>query len=227
MCPPPTMGLLLTAAGTGVAAVNRQHALRRQDRALAAGLRRQGALQRQANETVRSEIDRLAAATGEPERQRMLDAFLAALQAQERRDSPGAQLPAHERFGRRQAARQDVLERRALDSAHRLATVAGASRQREADARNRAALGSALTELARQSGAADRIAQLQVAERQPNPWIDAFAQALTGAGGAMGLAAPGSQRPPSLRRRYRQGTLIDPPAASPFSATARPRTRHS
>ena len=211
MCPPSALGLLLTGAGTAASAINRQQALRRQDRALAAGLRRQQQLQRQADQTLSEQTRAIAGSDGAAEREQALNEFLHALtraQGESRLRRPAAASP---RFAADVAGHDPGLREYGARQAGVQAVLAGALRQRENEARGQARAYDALTELARQSAAEDAITRLRVRERQPNPWIDALAGVATGAGSVLALRPPGLPRSNPLSRAYRRGTLIDPP----------------
>ena len=210
MCEPVTLGMLLTGAGSAASAVNRQQALRRQDRAAAAGLRRQATLQREAMAETDRHRQQLAASDGQAERDAMMDAFLQALAAADEGGGVRRPVAADPRFVADVVTRGALTEALSDARADRAATLTGAAVQRQTEARSRAQLADALAELGRQSQAADALTRLRVSERQPNPWVDALAQIAGGVGGTLGTRGR-PPRSPDLRRRYRAGTLIDPP----------------
>lgn len=227
MCDPVTLGLVLTAAGTGAQTVNNLVSLRRQDEAAARGIRRQSNIQREANDRLADQIDELAASDGSAERAESLAGFQNALRASQ--ESTEGALPgdasliaANPRFAERVSQGREQISGGAADSAARLATITGASNQRLREGGEFARTATDLGGLRRQSQAEDFITQLQIAKRRPNEFVNALGSILQGAGStiAMGGQLPGIlKRGPNLGKLAEAGTIIDTPGGTnPFVA---------
>ena len=240
MCTGAEIGLLLTAAGAGTQAINNNQALRRQDRQVAEGIRRQGRLQRESNERVNEQIDELAASTGQAERAERLAGFRDAL-----RDVQGStegSLPgdaavgnASRRFAERVSQGANRVARNRAGQADRLSVIDAAADQRMNEGASRARAGADLSELSRRSRAEDFLTQLRVAQERPNEFVNLLGGLASGVGSAMTLGATGPNSlvnfkrfvpnfmrgGPNLAKLAEAGTIVDPMLAgtpvNPFS----------
>jgi hypothetical protein len=209
MCDPVTAGLILTTIGGGTKAINQQVSLRRQDKAAAAGIRQQGELQRGANEQLNERIADIASSTGEGERAQALEGFLNTLR--ENQDLTGAEADplalGGRRFAERVAGGEAATRKAGTERAGRLSIVDAAGRQRVAERGRVADTATALSEVERQSKAADFITRLRIASKRPNPVIDALGTTLQGAGSVVSLGTGGGA---NLSKLFAKGTLADP-----------------
>lgn len=225
MCDPLTLGLILTATGTGAQVANQQAALRRQDREAARGIRRQGQIQEDANQRVQEQVSDIERSTGETERAEVLEGFLTALrQAQE--PIEGGLEPvagADPRFAESVEGGRTALRRGGAARAGRLSRIDAPAFQRLNERVSLARTGSDLNEARRRSAAEDFLTRLRVSEEQPNQFVDILGSVARGAGGALTLGADGGltrllQRPgANAGRLFREGTLIDPAARPLFT----------
>ena len=177
MCDPLTISLILTAAGAGTQAVNNNIAMRRQDREAARGIRKQGELQREANNRVNQQIDELAASDGSTERADALAGFQNAIR--ETADSAHGSLPgdalllgANPRFAEKVSQGQTQIRQGADESADRLAIIDAAVAQRMNEGSRMGRTATDLSETKRRSAAEDFINQLRINERRPNEWVE-------------------------------------------------------
>lgn len=221
MCDPLTAGLLLTAGGKTADFFNNQAALRRQDRQAAEGIRRQGVIQREANQQVGEQIADIGRSTGEAERAEALEGFLNALRVAE--DSTTGALPAvpsaNPRFAERVEAGKTDLRSQGTEKAGRLARIDAPRFQRIGEASRIGRTVSDLGEQARRSRAEDFLTQLRVASERPNEIIGALSAVAQGVGSGVALGQGGGlldlfRRGPNLKKLADAGTLIDPAASA-------------
>ena len=192
MCDPATIGLILSAAGTGVGVVNQQGALRKQDKVAAQGIRKQQDLQREANARARGQVDEFSQSSPAGEQRQTLEAYMNALRATQPSaeggmESMGAVNP---RFAEQVSGQQADMAARSGADARNMSVIDAASLQRlrEGQGINRAA--SDLGAIGRTSEAEDFLNRLRVSSVQPNPWIGAAGNIMQGAGMMMGMGAP-------------------------------------
>jgi hypothetical protein len=213
MCEPATMGLLLAAAGTGTQMLGQQSALRRQDRTLAEGLRRQAELQRQAAGRTMEHIEGFGESGPEQDEARSREAFMQALRAAQEPAEGG--LPgvpgASPRYAEDVAAGRGQVMGEAGERAGRLATIDAPTHQRLREAAQLGRTGFDVGELGRQSQAQDFLARLRASGQQPNPWIQAAGSLMQGMGTGMAM------RPPAMAAAVPAGQTISV-AGAPASA---------
>lgn len=210
MCSGAEIGLILAATGTGVQAYNTDRSLRRQDAALADGLRKQGRIQREANTRVNDEIAALGASTGAAERAESLRGFQDALRATDAAATSGITsnvIDASPRFAERVTQAVRGIRDDANTRAGRLSVIDGARLQRINEGISRGRAGLDLNEIGRQSQGTNYLAQLRAREEQPNPWVNALGQAMAGAGTS--LAMGGSAATASAQTPYSNTQFID------------------
>ncbi len=218
MCDPVTAGLILSAAGGGAKFVNNQAALKRQDRQAAEGIRRQGRIQRNANQKVGAQIEDIAASDGTAERTESLDGFINALRAAD--DSTTGALPnisgANQRFAENVSAGKAAINKSSGERAGRLSRIDAPRFQRINEQGRVGRTASDLGEDSRRSRAEDFLTQLRIASERPNEFINALGSVAQGAGSALTLGGGGGlfnlfKGGPNLAKLADAGSIIDSP----------------
>jgi hypothetical protein len=217
MCTGVELGLLLTAAGTGTKAVNQMISGRRQDRAAAAGLRRQGELQREGSQSVRERIAEVGRSDPAAERAEALEGFLNTLRGAE--DITGAGTDplgiGGERFAERVAGGEAQTRQEGREAASRESIISGAINQRRRETGRTGDLINALREVGTRSQAEDFITQLRVASKRPNELVNMLGSVLEGAGSIAALKPPTGE---NLLSKFASGSLVDVPVRpNPFT----------
>lgn len=225
MCDPLTLGLILSAVGTGTQVANNQISAKRQDREAARGIRRQGELQKEANNRVNEQIDELAASDGSAERGESLAGFQQAIresQGQAQGALPGDALVvgANPRFAEKVTQGQTQIRQGADERAGRMSIIDAALAQRMNEGSRMGRTATDLNEQNRRSRAEDFITQLRIADRRPNEWVNALGTILQGAGSAVSLGAGFGGA--NLGKMAKAGTLVDSVnTVNPYAAAAR------
>jgi len=208
MCDPVTAGILLTGAAGGAKVINTNQALKRQDRQAAAGIRRQGEKQREANTEVSKLIEEIGANRGEAEKADALAAFQNILR--EGRDDTESSLPitgaASDRFVEDVGAAKRSVRGQGGEAAERLAVIDGILRQRVNEGQRVGRTESQLNKIRGDIAAEDFLTQLRVAAERPNVFIDALASVGQGVGSA--LAVPALKLP--TKAPINPNTIVDP-----------------
>ncbi|MEE9311798.1 MAG: hypothetical protein V3V10_05225 [Planctomycetota bacterium] len=193
MCVPFASRLLVTAVSSIVDEANKDRALRRQDKATAGGIRRQGVIQSAASKRVGEQIEDIQTSTGESERAESLDDFLGAI-----RESRGATegaldpiLAANPRFAEDVAGGKKRIATAGTEQADRLSRIDAPLLQRQAEAGRVSRTAGDVSEFARQSSIEDFLTRLRVASIRP----DAFISALATIGKGIGSVAPSTLGP--------------------------------
>lgn len=218
MCTGAELGLLLTAAGGTTSAVNTAISGRRQDRAAAEGIRRQGDIQSEANRRITERVADIAQSTPEAERAASLEGFLDTLRSSAA-TTGGAEDPlgiGGQRFAERVGAGEAVTRKRGAETAGILSRIDAPLRQRTREQGRIGGTALELGELGQRSSAEDFLTQLRVASKRPNPIIEALASAAKGAGSVIALKPPPET---DLLKLFKGGTLVDAPVrtATPFA----------
>jgi hypothetical protein len=226
MCDPVTATLLV--ASTALGAGNEYRALQKQDRATAAGIRRQGQLSREAAGNVNQRIAELDRSNPQDAARQRLGEYMTALR-RSRADSEGG-LPsvpgASSRFTADVAAARAGAANEARETAGRMARIDAPGIVRQKEAIRTGDLANSLHELARRSRAQDDLMRLEVNSIRPNPFIEAIAS--LGQGFAMGRArnpgiGQGDELAEGMARQARKRTIFGTPAgmltdpAGPFT----------
>ncbi len=217
MCEPATAALIITAVSGGTEAINQNQALRRQDRAAAEGIRRQGRIQSGANTRLGEQIEDIRTSTGADERAESLEGFLNALRTSQE-STEGALDPvaaANPRFAERVSGGKEQLRTLGTGQADRLSRIDAPLFQRQAEAGRVGRTGVDLNEFARQSTAEDFLTRLRVASKRPNEFISA----LTGVGKGVGSVLSLGSGAANLGKLFKAGTLVDSVPINPFFAT--------
>ena len=189
MCTGAEMGWALAAIGAAAQATNQMVSNRRQDRAAAAGLRRQAELQRDASADVHKRIAELGQSTAAGERAEALEGFLNTLR--ESADITGAERDPLSlgggRFAERVEGGESDTRREGREAAIRESIISGAVNQRRRETGRTGDLVGRLREAGHRSAAEDFITRLRVASKRPNAFVDLIGAVLKGAGGVMAL----------------------------------------
>lgn len=214
MCDPVTAGLILTAVGGGAKAINTRQTGRRQDRELAAGIRRQGEIGRKSAARTQQEIADVAASGPEGEQAEALQGFMDALRAnQDLTDVTQPGVPqASERFAEDLAGARAGVRTRAGGRADLLSRIDAPFRQRQRESVGRGRLATDIGRFQDRSTSADFLARLRASEQRNNPFIDIAGSILQGVGGGIaGGGLPnflkGGTNLPGL---VSSGSIIDP-----------------
>lgn len=208
--------IALAVAAAGTSAYNTAKTAKKQDRALAEGIRKQGDIQREANKRLNESLMFFEKSSAEPIQAELSDKFRNRLRLQQALALSGLE-------GSGDLSDAAVM---AAAKARGIATDYGdflegvfsridaPGEQRRREGEERTDLGKDLSIHERNSRAEDYLARLQASSIRRNPWLDILAAGLSGAsgglaaggGGAMaGLASagagatnvPGSALPPS------------------------------
>lgn len=212
MCDPVVTPLILSAVAGGAKAINTRQTGRRQDRALAAGIRRQGEIGRESAGRVQKEITSLAASDPEAEKAEAIQGFMNTLR--ENQDLVSEAVPgvpgASARFAEDVSGAGAGVRARAGGRAGLLSKIDAPVRQRQREAVGRGRLGADIGQLAERSEAEDFLARLRASEQRNNPFIDIGADILSG------FATGGATLPNFLKGGTNlaglvgKGTIIDP-----------------
>lgn len=177
----------LAALSAGVGAWQADDTSKRQDREAAAGIRQQGATQRQADERVNAELAQLEGSSPEQERRASQDAFMQELQRS--RATAASSMPgvagASGRYGSDLVAADAAATGTAAKVADLMARINAPALQRQREGSSFGRAGSDLNVLGRRSAGDDFITQLRARSIRANPWITAGGQVLGGVGAGM------------------------------------------
>lgn len=223
MCEPATTAMILTAVGSGAQATNQHISGRRQDRAAAAGIRRQSEIQREGDASVNQLIQDLQKSTPAGEKAASLEGFVNTLQRNARTTGGDSDslLVGDERFADRIASGEAETQRRGRETAGQLARIEAPVRQRQREGRQTGDVASGLSELGRRSDADEFITRLRMASKRPNELVNALADVAKGAGSVISLGSGGAD----LMKMFNSSTLIDAPisgaGSTPFNIPTR------
>jgi hypothetical protein len=182
-----TTALLLAAAAAGASAYNTQQTAKRQDSAAAEGIRRQSENQRRATANVNKTVEQVGKSSAEPDRMQAREQFLTAIRqrsAQARQGlGPTGLSSAYDQLAGSEAAN---AEQYALGQAGNLATIEGATRQRQREGNAFGDLGMNLDAMSGDVRGDQFLTDLRVRGIRRNPWIDAASAAAGGIAGGYG-----------------------------------------
>jgi hypothetical protein len=194
MCDPATIGLIVSAVGTGAQAIDQGSALRKRDQEVSAGIARQSALQREAGSRVNKTIQDVTKSNPDEARQAAQKDFMTALQkAKLTQGGAGLVTPAGAvsgRFATDVGSARTAAGTEATDLAGNLATIDAPTFQRLKEGQDVASTASDLGLIAGRSQGEDFLAQLRASQQRPNPWIQGAGQGLTAFGSALATKAP-------------------------------------
>lgn len=175
------LALAAAAAAAGASAYNTRQTAKRQDSAAAEGIRRQAENQRKATANVNKTVEQVGKSSAEPDRMQAREQFLQAIRqrsAQARQGLGATGLSsAYDQLAGSEAAN---AEQYALGQAGNLATIEGATRQRQREGNAFGDLGMNLDAQRGDVQGDQFLTGLRVRGIQRNPWIDAAAAAANG-----------------------------------------------
>jgi len=203
MCDPATIGLIVSAVGTGASAVSKNRMLKKQDQQAAAGIRKQSANQRESDRLVNQQIRDLDANTGASERAASLQDFQSAIRGNRSATEAGLDDPnaiGGDRFTARAGDASNRLKTAGQAMAERLSTIDGILRQRVNEGQDVGRLNVDLNQVRGNVAADDFLTKLRIAGERENPFVTGGAGLLQGFGSAL------SQRQPK----------VDPPTPQPI-----------
>lgn len=188
-----TAMIIASLAAAGGSAYNTQQTAKRQDAAAAEGIRRQSENQRRATANVNKTVEQVGKSSAEPDRMQALEQFLTAIRqrAGQARQGMGATglSSAYDQLAGSEAAN---AEQYALGQAGNLATIEGATRQRQREGNAFGDLGMNLDAMSGDVRGDQFLTDLRVRGIRRNPWIDAASAAAGGyASGAYGSGGGG------------------------------------
>jgi hypothetical protein len=194
MCDPATIGMIITAVGTGAQAIDQGSALRERDQEVAAGIARQSALQREAGGRVNKTIQDVTKSNPDAERQAAQNDFMTALKkAKLTQGGAGLATPAgavSSRFATDVGSARTAAGTEAADLAGTTASIDAPMFQRLKEGQDVASAASDLGLIANRSQGEDFLTQLRASQQRPNPWIQGAGQGLTAFGGTLATRAP-------------------------------------
>lgn len=182
-----TAMIIASLAAAGASAYNTQQTAKRQDNAAAEGIRKQAENQRRATANVNKTVEQVGKSSAEPDRMQAREQFLTAIRqrAGQARQGMGATglSSAYDQLAGSEAAN---AEQYALGQAGNLATIEGATRQRQREGNAFGDLGMNLDAMSGDVRGDQFLTGLRVNGIRRNPWIDAAAAAANGyASGSM------------------------------------------
>jgi len=181
MCDPVSLGLLATALTAKT--VNTRQTARRQDRELAAGIRKQGEIGKESAGQVQEEIASLAASNPEAEKAEAIEGFMNTLRANQdltTEAAGGGVFGASDRFAEDVSGAQAGVGARAGGRAELLSKIDAPGRQRSREAVGRGQLASDIRGFQDRSETEDFMARLRASEQRNNPLIDIGADIMSG-----------------------------------------------
>ncbi len=182
-----TTALILAGAAAAASAYNTQQTAKKQDNAAAQGIRTQAENQRKATANVNKTVEQVAKSSAEPDRAQAREQFLTAIRqrsAQARQGLGATGLSsAYDQLAGSEAAN---AEQYALGQAGNLATIEGATRQRQREGNAFGDLGMNLDAMSGDVRGDQFLTDLRVRGIRRNPWIDAASAAAGGIAGGYG-----------------------------------------
>jgi hypothetical protein len=181
------IGLALSAAAAGAQAYNTRQTAKRQDNQLAAQIRADAAKQRQADEKTRALVQAQAKSSDADEKATALGKYTAAIrQAQGNADRPlqtvGNVSAAYKQAGSDAALGMGQYAGKIADL---VSSIDAPTQQRENDKFITDRYVNDIDQISRAARGDDFLAQMKLRGIRRNPWIDAGASVLNGAGGAV------------------------------------------
>lgn len=194
MCDPVTIGALaLSAAGAATSAYATSQQQNKQNDIAAAGILKQGQLQKQAENDVGQTVNTLNAsnASTQAKTAQQLNAYRSALlQAQPLSAAASPGVPgASKAFGAAQTASSSSAADYVNKIATSAATTQGTQLERVNEGQSMADTATKLGVLGQQSGEQSYLTKLQVSATQANPWVKGLGMLMQGAGMGLGMAS--------------------------------------
>ncbi len=192
------MSGVFTAMAIAAAAgyVNNRNVARKQDNTLAASLRTQGELQKQANAKTGELIKKTADSTPDQAKSDLLGKFMAQIQQNQGNAQGGLNQVGNvsDAYAKDAANAASGISTYGGQQAGLLSSIDAPSVQRQAEAANDMRYGTAVNALKHQSDADEFLTKMRLQGIKANPWLTALgtmASAYAGSGGMGGAAAGG------------------------------------
>lgn len=177
----------------GASAYNSNRVAKKQDQAIAQGIREKSKVQQRADAKIAEELTNLERSTSADEQQSTLGQYQDALRGTERQAQAGQALAGLSKeydaaTGAAQGRTNDYLSQ----VVNSLSRIDAAGLQRQGEGMRMADLGANLSVLGREAGGIDYLANLRAQGVRRDPAIDAFAAGLNAYGGGLGGASGGA-----------------------------------
>jgi len=214
-----TMIALATAAAAGAQAYNTNQTVKRQDRALADDIRNQGAKRREGEARTNTEIEKLKLSTNDDERQKKLGVYTQALRDKQGNITNGLTNGVGGETFQQDAniAAQGAVDY-GMDNADTMSRIDAPIDQRVGEGVSFGNLNIDMNTIAREAQGRHFLDQLRYNSIRRNPWIDAGAQVLSAAGGAMGGASGASGAGSAPLSAYTGASGASGAGSAPLSA---------
>lgn len=178
---------IVAAAGTAVQMYNTRQTAKKQDAALAQGIRQKAETQRRADQKIASTVDQITDSTPMNERQQTMAAYQDALRGTEQQASAGQTLSGlSQAYDEATSAGTNRANKYVQGIANALGTIDAAGLQRQREGFGTANLASDLRVLNREQEGQDFLSRLKASSIRRNPWLDAAASAAKAYGGNAG-----------------------------------------
>lgn len=183
--------LILTALGAGAQAYNTNRTLSRQDAEAAAGIRRQGDIQRRADQRVNAEVDTLAQSTNADERAQRMQDYMKTLAATRQKTEAGLDNEAMgDAFNAAGDKAKGELAAEGQTRANLMAGIDAPGLQRQGEGIRFGNLATDVGLIGRESAGQQFLTDLRVRSQRRNPWLDFAGSAMQGLG--QGMATRGA-----------------------------------
>ncbi|GAB1407666.1 hypothetical protein MASR1M8_15850 [Thermomonas brevis] len=178
--------LLLTAASTGLSAYNTSKTAKKQDQAMAQGIRNQAAKQRQADARINEEMQQLAGSTSSEARTKRMAEYTQQLRRGQAGTASGLAQPAFggEAFVQDAAGALAGIQAGATQNADWMARQDAPIMQRTEEGRRMGRMAEDVDIVARDAKGTSYLDELRMRAIRRNPWLDAAA----GVAGGMALS---------------------------------------
>jgi len=181
------------AVAAGASVYNTNRTAKKQDQALAAGIRQKAAVQRRADEKIASELTQLENSTSADEQQSTLNQYQNALRGTDQQAQAGQALSGlSKEYDAATGAAQQRTKGYVDQVANSLSRIDAAGLQRQGEGMRVADLGTNLRVLGREGEGIDYLSNLKAQGIRRNPYIDALSSALNSYGGGVSGAAGGN-----------------------------------
>lgn len=179
-----------TIIAAGAAAYNTNRVAKKQDQAIAQGIREKSRVQRNADAKIADELTNLERSTSADEQQTTLGQYQDALRGTERQAQAGQALTGlSKEYDAATGAAQGRTSGYLDQVINSLSRIDAAGLQRQGEGMRMNDLGANLSVLGREAGGIDYLANLRAQGVRRNPGIDAFAAGLNAYGGGLGGGA--------------------------------------
>lgn len=190
---------IAAVVATGASVYNTNRTAKKQDEAVAAGIRKKSEVQRRADGKIADELTQLEGSTSADERQSTLNQYQNALRGTDQQAQAGQALSGlSKEYDAATGAAQQRTKGYVDQVANSLSRIDAAGLQRQGEGMRVADLGTNLRVLGREGEGIDYLANMKAQGVRRNPYIDALSSALNSYGGGMSGAA-GSYTNPGVK----------------------------